>query len=175
MKKVIIASLNPVKINAAKEGFERMFPMGDFSFEGCSVPSDVSEQPMTDRETKRGAMNRAINARTEVPNADYWVGIEGGIEVVDDEMSAFAWIVISSMDKTGKARTATFFLPRKIKKLVESGMELGEADDLVFEGTNSKQKNGAVGILTGDVLNRTVYYTEAVILALIPFKNEAHY
>ncbi|MBQ0741266.1 DUF84 family protein, partial [Aquimarina celericrescens] len=33
------------------------------------------------------------------------------------------------------------------------------------------QKSGAVGILTGDIIDRTAYYTEAGILALIPFKN----
>ncbi|MEA2092741.1 MAG: DUF84 family protein, partial [Patescibacteria group bacterium] len=51
------------------------------------------------------------------------------------------------------------------------GKELGEADDIVFQRNNSKQENGAVGILTGDVVDRTKCYTEAVILALIPFKN----
>jgi len=54
---------------------------------------------------------------------------------------------------------------------VNSGLELGEADDLVFGQANSKQKNGAIGLLTNDVLNRTTLYEQAVIMALIPFKN----
>jgi non-canonical (house-cleaning) NTP pyrophosphatase len=59
--------------------------------------------------------------------------------------------------------------------LIDTGKELGEADDIVFGHTNSKQKNGAVGILTGNVIVRTSYYTEAVILASIPFKNAEIY
>lgn len=55
------------------------------------------------------------------------------------------------------------------------GKELGEADDLVFGQTNSKQANGAVGILTDNVLTRTTFYEPAVILALIPFKNPELY
>ena len=55
--------------------------------------------------------------------------------------------------------------------MIKEGKELGEADDIVFNRNNSKQENGAVGILTGDVIDRMKYYTEAVILSLIPFKN----
>ena len=75
----------------------------------------------------------------------------------------------------GKGRSGTFFLPPKIAELIRQGKELGEADDIVFGRTNSKQENGAVGILTDGVVDRTKYYTEAVVLALIPFKNERLY
>ena len=78
---------------------------------------------------------------------------------------------IKSKNKIGKARTASFFLPTKIKDLIEQGYELGEADDFVFGLENSKKKNGAVGILTKGIINRTSYYSDAIILALIPFIN----
>jgi non-canonical (house-cleaning) NTP pyrophosphatase len=54
-------------------------------------------------------------------------------------------------------------------------MELGHADDLVFNKSNSKQENGAVGILTENVIDRAEFYKQAVILALIPFKNPTLY
>jgi non-canonical (house-cleaning) NTP pyrophosphatase len=79
------------------------------------------------------------------------------------------------MDRMGKGKTGVFFLPEKIRVLVQSGIELGIADDMVFQRTNSKQANGAVGILTGDVLDRATFYIEAVIFALIPFKNSELY
>jgi inosine/xanthosine triphosphatase len=97
--------------------------------------------------------------------------VEGGIEDQDAQMSTFAWIVIKSKDRTGKGRTGAFYLPQAVANLVRQGKELGEADDLVFGRSNSKQANGAVGILTGDVIDRTELYQQAVILALIPFKN----
>ncbi|MBZ9731756.1 DUF84 family protein, partial [Salegentibacter sp. JZCK2] len=84
-----------------------------------------------------------------VQNADYWVGIEGGIEKTGEkEMQAFAWIVVKSRQYIGKGKTGTFFLPDEIISLINEGKELGEADDIVFGQNNSKQKNGAVGILT---------------------------
>lgn len=171
MKKIIIASKNPVKIQAVKNGFEKMFPSQEFEFVGVSVPSNVADQPFSNDETFRGAKNRADNAYSEIKVADFYVGIEGGIEQIENEMEAFAWVFIKSADKYGKARTGTFFLPKQVVELIKEGKELGEADDIIFERNNSKQENGAVGILTGNIIDRTEYYTEAVILALIPFKN----
>ena len=176
MKKVIVASTNPVKVEAAQIGFAKMFPNESFDVHGISAPSEVSEQPMSSNETLMGATNRAHNVSKLAPEADYWIGIEGGIEDVNEELEVFAWVVVKSKDgKIGKGRTGSFFLPEKVAELIKQGMELGEADDIVFGLTNSKQANGAVGILTGDVLTRTTYYEPAVILALIPFKNKTLY
>ncbi|MDP2655975.1 MAG: inosine/xanthosine triphosphatase [bacterium] len=174
MQKVVIASQNPVKITAVKQGFAKMFTDEEFEYVGVSVLSGVSHQPIGD-ETRTGAFGRVANARKEMPDAHYWVGIEGGLEVLEDDMMAFAWIVIMSRTHTGKARSSSFFIPKKVMELVQQGKELGDANDIVFQRSNSKQDNGAVGILTGDVITRTDYYTETVVLALIPFQNERLY
>ncbi|MBZ0098335.1 MAG: inosine/xanthosine triphosphatase, partial [Taibaiella sp.] len=162
---------NPVKIEAARLGFAQMFPDEPIAISGVNVPSGVSDQPMSDAETYQGALNRTRAALAAHPEADYWVGIEGGLETWLGDLSAFAWIVVISPALMGRSRTATFSLPQEIVRLIQAGKELGEADDLVFGRTNSKQGNGAVGILTADAVDRTRYYEQAVILALIPFKN----
>jgi inosine/xanthosine triphosphatase len=171
MKKIVIASKNPVKIQAVKNGFKKMFPSQKFEFISVSVASGVSDQPLSNNETFLGAKNRADNASKELKDADFYCGIEGGIGPIDNEMEAFAWVVVKSVDRYGKSRTATFFLPKQVVQLIKEGKELGDADDIVFNRKNSKQESGAVGILTGDIIDRTKYYTEAIILALIPFKN----
>lgn len=171
MKTIIVASTNPVKIQAALRGFEHMFPDEQFRAEGVSAPSGVSDQPIGDVETLRGAANRAQAARERQPNGDYWVGIEGGVSDENGEMAAFAWVVVLGGERTGKSRTGAFYLPDEIVRLVREGMELGHADDVVFGRTNSKHQDGSVGLLTDGVIDRTLYYEHAVVLALIPFKN----
>ncbi len=174
MKTVIVASTNPVKVQATRNGFERMYPQEHFRVSGISVPSGVNDQPMSDDETFQGALNRALAASDQLPGADYYVGIEGGIEELSSgEMQGFAWVVIRDQERIGKSRTATFILPNEVTQLIREGKELGDADDLVFKRSNSKQANGSVGILTDDVLDRTDFYEHALILALIPFKNRA--
>ncbi len=173
--KVIVASKNPVKINSAEIGFSQMFPDEMFEVEGLDTSSGVSDQPMTNEETLTGAKNRASNAKEEITEADFWVGIEGGIEETQDGMEAFAWVVILSKNQKGQSRTSTFYLPPKVRDLVLEGVELGHANDQVFAEHNSKQKGGAVGSLTNGLLGRTEYYEQAVILALIPFVNKKLY
>lgn len=167
---VVVASQNPVKIAAAQQGFERMFPDIDFRFEGVSVPSGVADQPMTRAETLQGAVNRAQEAAETLPQADYSIGIEGGIDIVDGRLEVFAWVVIQQDKQIGRAQTGVFYLPDEVAQLVRAGKELGEADDIVFGRSNSKQGTGSIGLLTDDVMTRTSYYVDAVIMALIPFK-----
>ena len=175
MKKIIVASLNPVKIEAVQSGFRRVFPEETFLVEGAAVPSGVSDQPMTDAETLQGARTRAQNAHLDRPEADYWVGVEGGCDYMEDALVAFAWVQVLGKHNSGNARTGMFRLPKKVQDLVEAGYELGEADDQVFGKTNSKQESGAVGLLSGDIITRATYYEHAVILALLPFKNRNLY
>jgi inosine/xanthosine triphosphatase len=172
---LVVASTNPVKIQAATGGFLRLFPRSELNIVAINVPSGVAQQPMSDEETLRGALNRAANAQAAHPGADYWIGIEGGIQPIGQEMIAFAWIVVRSREALGKGRTGTFFLPPAVTELIRQGKELGEADDIVFGRTNSKQDNGAVGLLTDNVIDRAQLYEHAMILALIPFKNKALY
>lgn len=169
--KVVVGSQNPVKIRCTQLAFQSTFPDHSIHIVGISAPSGVSDQPMTDAETLLGANNRATYCRRLHPEADYWIGIEGGITDSNEKMDAFAWVSILSDKKEGQAKTATFQLPPKIRSLVLEGMELGEADDLTFNRKNSKHSNGAVGILTHDLIDRVTYYEPAVVLALIPFLN----
>jgi len=175
MKRVYVASANPVKLAAAKHGFEQMFPAEDFIVRSCKNQVVITSQPMTDQETLQGAWKRANNIRELAPEADYWVGIEGGCEDKPGGLSAFAWVVVLDTNRCGRGRSGEFFLPEKVAALVRQGVELGEADDRVFSRNNSKQGNGAIGLLTDDAIDREGLYVPAVIFALIPFKNPALY
>lgn len=184
MKTVIVASTNPVKIEAVRLGFAKMFPKSNFEVRGIAISSDVGDQPRSDKETQTGALSRVTKAKHEIPSADFWVGIEGGASDAPAAfdaaghskdictMEGFAWIVVISRNgMVGKGRTGTYLLPPQVSDLIRSGKELGEADDIVFHQKNSKQKMGSVGLLTGGAIDRTAYYTDGVVLALIPFKN----
>jgi inosine/xanthosine triphosphatase len=167
--RVVVASINPVKLAAARSGLEHVFPSVDFAIEGLSVPSGVPDQPMSDDETLKGARQRMEAARLLQPRADFWIGIEGGCADTEHGLTCFAWVALTNGTRTGLARTGTFILPEEVARLVRGGMELGEADDRVFGRTNSKQADGSVGLLTHGLIDRTTYYAHAVILALIPF------
>ncbi len=173
--KVVVASSNPAKLRAVDDAFARQFPDRTIELTPCSVESGVSDQPMSDEETRRGARIRAGNARSAESVADFWVGLEGGLETIDDQLMAFAWMAVLGPDgNIGEARTVTLPLPPAVKELVDEGLELGDANDRVFSTLNSKHKGGAFGLLTNGLYTREGVYTEALVIALVPFVNELY-
>jgi len=166
---VVVASTNPVKIDATTRAFHRLFGDLGWQFKGVDVASGVPDQPMSDAESLTGAKNRVKAAATLKPKADYWVGIEGGSEERDNDIATFAWIVVQHNGQISRARTSEFFQPHKIKELMRQGLELKKAADQIFRTTDSGKKTGAIGLLTNNAVTRTDFYEQAVILALVPF------
>jgi inosine/xanthosine triphosphatase len=166
---VITASRNPVKIQAVKTAFSQAFPRTTVEVEGLAAPSGVSDQPMSDEETLRGARNRVAYAKKQYPEADFWVGVEGGVQPIENRLDAFGWMVVQDKAREGYARSASFFLPPAAVRAVRRGGELGPVMDELFDETNVKHKGGAVGLLTNGLVSREALYVQPLILALIPF------
>jgi inosine/xanthosine triphosphatase len=172
---VVVGSKNPVKIACTAAAFAKGFG-SSFLVEGVNAASGVADQPQGEAETLLGAQNRVRHAQTIFPEADYWVGLEGGVAEDEHGMYAFAWILVRhTSGKSSQAKTGSFYLPNQIAELIRGGMELGHADDLVFKAQNSKQQGGSVGLLTHGLVTRETYYEQALLLALIPFLNEELY
>ncbi len=175
MLRVVVASGNPVKVAAAQAAFASVFPRARLEMLRASVASGVSDQPASDAETRRGARNRAVNARRARPEGDFWVGLEGGIEVIGERLMGFAWMAVTGRcGHLSEARSVTLPLPPGVRALVEEGLELGDANDRVFATANSKQAGGAFGLLTGGLHTRQSVYAQTLVMALIPFANELY-
>ncbi|NIM70446.1 MAG: non-canonical purine NTP phosphatase [Xanthomonadales bacterium] len=171
--RVVVASLNPVKLGAVQRAFGQRYPGLGVEVRGLQVDSGVAAQPMSDAETLEGARNRVANARRAYPEADFHVGLEGGLQVFDGQLLAFAWMAVGGPDgRISEARSATLPLPPKVHELIANGMELGEANDRVFETVNSKQAGGAFGLLTDGYMTRESVYADTLVLALLPFSSD---
>jgi inosine/xanthosine triphosphatase len=164
---VAVGSLNPVKIGAVKAVLAPRTPLAAFT--GVSVSSGVPDQPFGDDVTIQGARTRAAAARAAI-DADLGVGIEGGCVETTDGLRTCAWAVV--VDRDGRAGTGGSLampLPEAVAKLVREGTELGHAIDALVKKHNTKQGAGAVGILTGGIVDRQRAYETLVAYALAPF------
>ena len=171
-EQIAVGSKNPVKIASALVGFQTMFPDRCFAASGFAADSGVNDQPMSSEETLRGANNRAQQLVSLAPASQFFVGMEGGIEIIDGRWFAAAWmVVLDNQNRRSESKSALFALPPKVQQLVESGLELGLANDQVFAEKNSKHAGGAIGSLTGGLITRQALYEHAMLAALIPFKN----
>ena len=170
MYHVVAATCNPAKIRAITQAFNDIFGEGSCHIEGIGVESGVADQPLTDAETRAGARQRVINARSAQANADFWVAIEAGIE----GDTAFAWIVIENATLRGESRSASFTLPAVVLQGIHEGRELGDEMARLTGIDNIKHKGGAIGAFTAGKLSRSRVYHQALILALCPFHNDIY-
>ena len=169
-----VGSENPVKINCVAGAVAEFWP--EARAIGASTDSGVSDQPTSDHEMFAGALNRAQQALRQTSEAQFGVGIEGGTLDSDDGMWAYAWIAIVNREgRIGKGQTGRFLLPEGVARLVRDGLELGLADDQFFSRSNSKQKDGAIGILSDGRVTRLDLYKPAVTFALLPFVHPEYY
>jgi inosine/xanthosine triphosphatase len=170
---VAIGSDNPVKVAAVKTAFKKVWPRKKFSFVGIKVNSGVSHQPMSDEETIKGAKNRAKRAM-RLAEADFGVGLEGGIQKIDCKWFDCGWIVV--VDKKGNVGIGSsirMHVPPKMMKHVHKGMEIGLIDDLFFKVKDSKKGKGHFGLMSKNLITREKGYVDGSISALIRFINSS--
>lgn len=167
--KVAIGSGNPSKIEAVKMAFKAVYPNEQWEFEGAAVKSGISDQPMSDEESIKGATNRAKRAMEQL-KGDFGVGLEGGIQKIGNKWFDSGWIVIIDKKGTiGIASSLRMQTPPKVMEMVEQGIEVGFADDIIFGTKNSKHSNGHFGLMTNDAVTRSEAYKDAIISALSRF------
>lgn len=169
--KLIVGSKNPVKVNAAQIAMNQV--LGNISEQdvlGMHAPSLVAEQPMTEAETRLGAVNR-VKACMQAEKADWYIAIEGGVDNFEDGPATFAYVAICNGDQWSVGRSANLPLPNSVYQALVNGEELGPVMDRTFNTVNVKQKGGAIGLLTNNLATRQSVYELAVILAMSPFNH----
>lgn len=167
--KVAVGSTNPIKIEATKKAFQKVWPNKKWQIIGLDVKSGISNQPMSDTESIKGATNRAKSA-LKVGKADFGVGIEGGLHQIGAIWFDTAWIVvINKSGKKGIGSTYRLQTPNRFMKMIKKGKEIGEAADEIFKTKNSKQKSGHFGLMTKGIISRADAYTNGIICTLSRF------
>jgi len=165
--KVAIGSTNPVKINAVKYAFKKAYK--NCEFVGLEAESEISDQPIGEEVTRKGAFNRAKNVLKKA-KADFGIGLEGGVMETEFGMMTSAWCCI--IDKKGKASYGggmNFHLPEIVAEKIRNGGELGPIMDELLNEKDWKKKGGAIEIFTGGLLSRTKAYQRLVEMALTKF------
>ena len=175
--KVAVASKSPVKESAVRKALEAIFSGISWTIECVDAKSGVSDQPMSDDEIRTGALGRIQHSRELSPDADLYIGLEGGVEEMYGELYNFGWVIAESKDdKHGYGRTVSFALPQGIKELmIHKGLEQSHATDEFFAKKGTKTGTGTIGPLTNNVITYTDWYYPAVVCALIPFLKKELY
>jgi inosine/xanthosine triphosphatase len=183
--KVIVAvgSVRKPKLDGVREALAalapRLNPDAQFEILGVDVPSGVRHTPLSREEIMAGARQRAEVllriAREEKKPWKYFVGLEGGIDIV--HVRGARWVFLENWayvtDATGRAsfgQSGAVSLPDPLaKSVVDEGIELSETIDAFAGDRGIRDAQGAWGVLTGNLITRQESFRIAVINAFAPF------
>lgn len=156
--KINVGSKNPTKIDAVKQIFVQS------EIYGLETDSLVSSQPMSDLETKEGAINRALASRNKDQEI-HGIGLEGGVMQIKDTFFLCNWGALSTIDeKLFVASGARIPLPVEIKNALLEGKELGDIMDEFQNKEGIRNNEGAIGIFTYSTVNRSTMFQHVVQL-----------
>lgn len=157
MIEFVVTSTNEEKIEATRRVLQSVLEgFADFTVKGCEAPSEVSDQPISVGETKRGAVNRIFNAKFE---ADFIISIESGVDREFDAFYSFTFAAISNRSRTrfGFGTSTKFQVPDHVAFGLTTGKTLKEI---------SHSPEGLIANVTGDRMKQTDLIAEAVMVAL---------
>lgn len=170
---IAVGSQNQAKNLAVRTAFERAFVSLSVKTEGYDVESGVADQPVTDEESIRGAINRARGALAKCATANYGVGLEGNTVTIADTMYLHGWVAIikNGQNTPGIGHSSGIELPKNLKEGIEAGGELGPLLQEMLQDTDNiiRHTQGTNGILSSGLYTREQEFIDATTVALARF------
>jgi inosine/xanthosine triphosphatase len=184
---VAVGSTRRPKLDGTREALALVGPLlaanARFDIVGVEVPSGVRHTPLSREDTMTGARQRAEAlvqiARQTNKLWKYFVGLEGGIDVVVSGSERCVllqnWAYVTDGSGQGAfGQSGAVMLPKALaKRVVEDGIELSEAIDAFAGSHGIRDGEGAWGILTGGLITRRDAFRVAVINAFAPFMSHS--
>lgn len=148
------------------------------------VETSAPAMPLTDWQLMEGARERALATRDSLRarrlEADIFVGLEGGFHSISigGEWHTFlrGWAYATDGERSAFGAAPSISVPPQIvKSVVEGRQELGTMIDQVTGQRDVRSKQGAWGVLSEDLVTRSLSFELALIAAFAPFYNPKYY
>ena len=190
MEKIQIAvgSTRRPKLTAVNEAILDFGPVlapgVEFEVIGVEVESGVGHTPANRAELMLGARQRAESlvrlARENAESWRYFVGLEGGLDVIEEEggrrVLLESWAYVSDGREGHYGRSGGVEVPDALaREVLEKGVELSVAIDSFAGAVGIRDAQGAWGVLSSGLISRTEAFRIAVVAAFAPFYNAKMY
>jgi len=187
--KIAVGSTRRPKLAAVQEAIREfgavLAPGVEFEVIGVEVESGVGHTPANREELMLGARQRAEAlvrlAREKVETWRYFVGLEGGLDVIEEEESGRrvlleSWAYVSDGRDGHYGRSGGVEIPDALaREVLEKGVELSSAIDRFAGAAGIRDAQGAWGVLSSGLISRTEAFRVAVVAAFAPFYNAKMY
>jgi inosine/xanthosine triphosphatase len=186
--RIAVGSTRRPKLLAVEEASAlfagRLSPHAPLEIQGYEVESGVSHTPVSREELMLGARQRAEALQKHLHEtaigAEYFVGLEGGLDVVAENGSRRvfleSWAYASDGVRGHFGCSGSIELPETLaEEVLSRGVELGVAIDRFASGAGIRDAQGAWGVLSGNLVSRQESFRLAVLTAFAPFYNSRMY
>jgi inosine/xanthosine triphosphatase len=188
LKTIALGSDRAAKIMAVRASIARIATI-DPAWANANVVARRVEisapaMPLTDWQLMEGARERALAVRDSLHSrrleADIYVGLEGGFHSISigGEWHTFlrGWAYATDGERSAFGGAPSISVPAEIvKNVVQGRRELGIVIDEVSGGRDVRSKQGAWGVLSRDLVTRSMSFELALIAAFAPFYNPKLY
>ena len=149
-----------------------------------AVTTNAPAMPLTDWELMQGARERALAVRDLLRGqrleAEIYVGLEGGFHSIsiEGEWHTFlrGWAYATDGKDGAFGASPSITVPAALaKKVIEGRRELGLVIDEVSGKRDTRSREGAWGVLSRDLVTRSLSFELALIAAFAPFYNRELY
>lgn len=185
---IAVGSARRPKLNAVKEAALSIAPLlGEgtmLEVTGYAVESGVSPTPASREELMQGARQRVEalqqNLRTTGHLADFFIGLEGGLDVAIENglkrVFLESWAYISDGSSGHFGCSGSIELPEALaEEVLSRGTELSVAIDQFAGAVGIRDGQGAWGVLSRNLISRQDSFRLAVLAAFAPFYNAKMY
>ncbi len=160
-----MGSTNPLKIQSVKNAAGNI----GINVIGHSAPSNVRTQPLSEEETRTGAVNRAKNSLRGT-KAELGIGLEAGVFFLNDQVYLCHWgALVDRNDRVFLTNGPIILLPNEYREKLIAGQSL---EEIMHHSTGIEslgKKEGAIGIFTENRLNREQVLTEIARVLLAQY------
>ncbi|MES2471137.1 MAG: inosine/xanthosine triphosphatase [Patescibacteria group bacterium] len=175
MKTIVVASTNPVKISVVSKAIAAVLPNETFDVVSSDLEKSGAE-PFGRGESLEQVRTAIREAKKLHPGADYYIAMEGGVEINGTEIDEVAYVIAEDSSKNESiSHAASFSVPHDIALEVRKGVPFSEAVEQFFKVKDVKQGGGFVKILTGGLIDKEALYMQPTIIALSKLQHKDWY
>jgi len=177
VKKILLTSKNPAKVNATEKAISDIF--GKYKIETVEVASGVSKTPDSDEEGIKGCLQRIEEAKKAFPDKDVYIGLEGIVRRNRYGTFLCGWCVVDlpKEKRLGIGCSAQVRLPDFIADKINTFEELSSLVKAKYPSSLVSEINeiGTNGIITGKLYTRIHEFEDAIRCALGYALNDENY
>lgn len=168
MHKIFLGTTSESKLEIVKSVLR-----ADYEIIPVEVKSGIVDQPLDEDTTIKGAINRAKNAVNSSQDYEFSIGLEGGLEKINDLYHLVC--VVALVNQGGDVYMGIsnkLPLPKDVSVRIENGEQFGMAIREFMKNIQNNSSNNSIQLIEHiqELIDRKKSFSIALNMALFAFK-----